>query len=160
MTLNWTFDLKDIVQTLALIAAAAGVWVRLRGIQNQLWLQAFTEYTRRYADAMANMPFEARHPGPPSELTSLDEETRKSTLTAMRRYFNLCSEELYLHERGRIDKETWVIWRTGIQESARWPYFAGSWVFLRDEYAPYQSFCDFMDDIVNKAMEKAKAVGK
>jgi len=117
--MNWhaAFDLKDIIETLALLAAAAGVWVQLRGIRKQLWLQMFTEYTRRYADAMASMPFEARRVSAAREVSPLKEHVREFVLTAMRRYFNLCSEELYLHQRGSIDDETWNIWKAGIRDS-------------------------------------------
>jgi len=148
MTLNTAFDLKDIIEALAFIAAAVSVWVQLRGIQNQMWLNTFTEYTRRYDEAMTTMPFEARGIGVPVEVNGLSDDLRKSVLTAMRRYFNLCSEERYLHQRGRIDSKTWNIWKTGIRDSACGPFFASAWRCLAAEYEFYPDFRDFMNDLV------------
>jgi hypothetical protein len=66
----------------------------------------------------------------------------------MRLYFNLCSEELYLHRRGRIDHETWNIWEKGIRGSAGDPFFASTWRLLSPEYESYPDFCDFMNGVV------------
>jgi len=33
-----------------LIATTCAVWVALTGVRDQLWLQTFSEYTRRYLD--------------------------------------------------------------------------------------------------------------
>jgi hypothetical protein len=153
---GWTVAVKVelasvITQVFLIVLALGSLVVALVSIRRQLWLATFTEYTRRYADAMHHMPFDARRAAPPKSLDTVDEEYRKSVLTAMRRYFNLCSEELYLRKIGRIDKKTWEIWLAGIKDSTKEPYFASSWEFLRPEYGGFPEFCSFVDDIVKQS---------
>jgi hypothetical protein len=143
--------MKHFLETLVLVAAAVGVWVQLRGIQNQLWLQMFTEYTRRYSEVMAGIPFEASGIGAPAELSTLEEDQRKAVIGGMRRYFNLCSEEFYLHQKERVDGETWGIWQSGIQASTRGPFFASSWRYLRAEYRFYPAFSKLIDGVIANA---------
>ena len=114
------------------IAALAGttvtalaLYVTIRGMRDQLWLLTFSEYTRRYAEVVRDLPSEpsarqlVRHPGIGDE--------RGRILNSARAYLNLASEEFFLHRRGRIDDETWSIWRTGIEQTVRLPWLRGAW---------------------------------
>jgi hypothetical protein len=151
MITKGSFELKHFIQTLALIAAVGGLFIQLHNIQNQLWLQTFMEYTRRYNDVMVNLPFEAVGLGEPAELSTLAEDQQKAVIRGMRRYFNLCSEELYLHQKKRVDDETWGIWKSGMWESAHGRFFGSSWRYLRPEYRAYPAFCDLIDGVLASA---------
>ena len=143
-----TADLMVAWATVALVLATALlVWVTLKGIREQLWLMTFSEYTRRYAEIMDVLPFEARRPGGHFDPAALSAAEREKMLGAMRRYLNLCSEEQYLRNRNRIDPETWEIWRTGIRDTVRLPLFKFAWEVLRPEYDYYSDFCTFMDSL-------------
>jgi hypothetical protein len=69
-------------------------------------------------------------------------------LNAARGNLNLCSEEYYLYRRGRIDSETWSIWRDGIEEVLRAPWLRQTWSRMRHEYAYYEPFCAFLDECI------------
>jgi hypothetical protein len=137
-----TFALVLVTALLALVT--------LKGIREQLWLMTFAEYTRRYSEIMDDLPFEARRPGGNFDLGALPVNERQRALGAMRRYLNLCSEELYLHQRRKVDDETWSIWVTGIRDTVRLPCFQHAWSLLRPEYDFYADFCSFMDDVAGK----------
>jgi len=128
-----------------------GVFVSLKGIRRQLWLQTFSEYTRRYSEIMDGLAFEARRPGGHFDFNQLPSAEREQTLGVMRRYFNLCSEEQYLHKRGTLDNATWAIWRTGIMDTVSMPCFPDAWKVLRQEYRCYDDFCTFIDGLVKDA---------
>jgi hypothetical protein len=51
---------------------------------------------------MNGLPFEARQPGNEYRLASLSQEERIRVLSAFLEYFNLCSEETWLHQQRRI----------------------------------------------------------
>ena len=90
---------------LVLITGVAGL-LSLRGLREQLWLVTFSEYTRRYSEIMDALPFEVRRPGGQFDVEAMPVDERDRALGAMRKYLNLCSEGLYLHNRGKIDGET------------------------------------------------------
>lgn len=138
--------------TLALVGATAFAGVAsLRGVRDQLWLITFSEYTRRYSEIMDGLPYEARRPGGDFDLKKLAEGERERVLATARRYLNLCSEELYLNKRGALDDGTWEIWRTGIADTARMPFFRDAWELLRQEYDYYGDFHAMVDDLLVKA---------
>ena len=131
------------------LIAAITVIVTLRGIRDQLWLSTFSEYTARYSKVMEDVPFEARDPHGTFDLESLPIQERERVLGAVRKYANLCSEELYLHQVGRIDKKTWGIWKTGIRDTMRTPCFRRGWELIRAEYEFYPGFREMMDEFIH-----------
>jgi hypothetical protein len=114
-------------------------------VKDQLWLHTFSEYTRRFEDAICSLPSDARRPGSAFDPKRLMPGQRAEVENSLRKYFNLCSEEHYLFMRGRIDKRTWNIWTTGIEDMFRLPWFADVWEDMRPEYSFYVEFCDFLD---------------
>ena len=66
-------------------------------------------------------------------------------MNAARAYLNLCSEEFYLHGRGKIDHETWGIWQDGMRETFGLPWIQQTWPTLRAEYESVPGFCDFLE---------------
>lgn len=74
----------------------------------------------------------------------LAREDRECLIGAMREYFNLCSEELFLHHQGWIDDAAWEIWEQGMKDRKKEPYFVYSWERLRSECSYFPAFCTFM----------------
>ena len=130
------------------LIAAITVIVTLRGIRDQLWLSTFAEYTSRYSQIMGRVPFAVRDPNGGVTLDDLSDHERECVLGAVRMYANLCSEELYLHDRKLIDKETWEIWQTGIRDTLRAPCFRAGWQKIRGDYKYYSDFQDRMDGFI------------
>ena len=50
-----------------------------------------------------------------------------SLLPHFYRYFDLCNEQAFLHDRGRISKSTWANWEDGIRTNMRRPAFVLAW---------------------------------
>jgi len=148
MTALTTDQILAVAQVAAVIVAAIAILVSLSGIRSQLWLTTFAEYTRRYSEIMEGLPFEARRPGGNFNLHALPAGERDHVLSVMRRYLNLCSEELYLRQRRQIDRATWEIWRTGMRDTRRLPCFAGVWPVLRSEYDYFPRFVSFVESLM------------
>lgn len=45
----------------------------------------------------------------------------------MYHYFDLCNQQAFLAERGRISRETWKFWKEGIASNIRRPAFERAW---------------------------------
>jgi hypothetical protein len=152
LALGWT-EVGVIAALATAAAAAAGLYVTMNGLRDQLWLQTFAEYTRRYADVVRDLPSESRRPGSAFDIARLAPDEREVVLNSARAYLNLTSEEYFLHSRGRIDDETWSIWRTGIEETVRLPWLRTAWRELEEEYTYVPEFCRFMDRCLHVAKE-------
>lgn len=142
---DWIASISAAFAAVGVIVAGVGVMAALRGVRDQLRMTTFIEYTKRYATIMASLPFDARKPDSGYDLASVSETERRRVLGVFRDYFNLCSEENWLHATGKLDADTWRIWKLGMKQVAASPAFAGAWDSLRDEYAVFRDFITFMD---------------
>ena len=127
---------------------AGAVVVSLKSLRDQLWLQVFTDFTRRYADIVATLPSESRRPDGAFRLNDLSDERRFEIENAARAYLNLCSEEHYLYLRKRIDRETWAIWRKEMEDVFRLPWIRDCWPALKQEYESYPKFVRFVAECI------------
>jgi hypothetical protein len=132
----------------AVFVAAVSILVTLKGIRDQLWLHMFSEYTKRYSEIVKSLPSESRRPGSDFRFEELSHEAQGEMLNVVRAYLNLCSEEYYLHRRGRIDRETWALWRLGMEETFRLPWMRQTWKLVRAEYVFFEEFNQFIDDCI------------
>jgi hypothetical protein len=131
----------------AVVVSAIAVVVALQGVRDQLRTATFLAYTARYGKIMAEVPYAARRPGSGYRLDKVAMQERINVLSAFRDYFNLCSEELFLHSIGRIDAKTWQIWRLGIRQVMEFPCYEEVWKELGPEYDYYKDFVRFMIDL-------------
>jgi hypothetical protein len=107
----------------------------------------------RYWEIVRDLPAESRRPGSEFALGILDPVERDRVLNAARGYLNLCSEEFYLHDRGRIDDMTWAIWKQGMIETLRLPWIQETWAELQPEYSYFDEFCEFIRSCIEKTAE-------
>jgi hypothetical protein len=135
VSVEQTLALLLVLVTLVLaVATLAVAIVTVRGFKDQLQLQTFSEYTRRYNELIDALPFGAGGPTPSIEIGRLEPSERERVMKTMRRYFNLCWEELHLYKSGKIDSKTWEIWVAGIRDTLRSPFFQQAWRELKPEY--------------------------
>ena len=148
--MNWQ-AIEAIGQIVGIIVAALAIWWGLRGVRRQMWLSTFFDYTKRYAEIIDRLPPSVRVPGDFLKLSDLPPPERERILSALRQYFNLCSEEHYLAEQRVLDRKTWGIWSTGIKDAFRNSVFRDGWALVLVEYEMYPEFCTFMDQLGGRA---------
>jgi hypothetical protein len=141
------------------LVTGIAILVTLKGVRDQLWLQTFSEWTDRYLDYVRELPPSARDSASGFSLDALDGQERARILNAVRLYLNLCSEEHYLHSRGKIDDETWEIWVVGMQDAFEAKWFRSAWRELRHEYHCYEGFRVFFDDCEAAAVARRATRG-
>lgn len=107
-----------------------------RSVKEQVKFHCFTEYTKRYQDLILKMP----------EDLDISSVSNRDVDIYMRLYFDLCSEEFYLHTKGVIDPYVWTLWADGIRTNMRKEAYRTAWKMLGGYYdAPL--FIHFMSDL-------------
>jgi hypothetical protein len=109
--------LTDFASIATAFGVAMGAW--------QLWLahkQSITSFedslAREYRELAATLPTSALLG---EQLTAVEQA---KYLDKFYRYFDLCNEQAFLHQNGRISKSTWTFWVDGILSNPRRPAFS------------------------------------
>ena len=107
-----------------LVAVVTVVYTQYKDrLQNKILM--FSEYTRRYQEILINMP--------QSIFDGTGEMDAKAKMY-MRLYFDLCSEEYHLWEKGMIPNQVWEMWKEGMQITTNRPVYKTAWEELSGEY--------------------------
>lgn len=119
----------------ALIYAAtliATVFIAFRQIKNaneiamkQSRNDFFAEYTKRYHDIILHMP---------DEVFEGSAKAEGATLKYMQLYFDLCSEEYHLHEKGLVPDGVWNNWKEGMEITTHVELYKRSWDRIKGNY--------------------------
>lgn len=104
-------------------------------LNRQQQLAVFTEYTGRYERIVESMPKELM-------------EDPFGKQTHMMLYFDLCSEEFYLHKKGLLSDEIWEMWIDGMRLTMKVQSYKTSWKSHAQFYN--EDFCYFFDqEVIN-----------
>ena len=137
----------------AVFIALLALFIQSRATQRQLRLQNFAEYTKRYQEIILHFPESINEPtfsleGLPSK------EQRDTTLRYMRAYFDLCSEEFFLHQENYIDRKTWDSWKEGMIFAFAKPSFQQAWAIIRKDTRFGKQFQAFADSAMVMTEER------
>lgn len=108
----------------AAVFTAFGAWAAVRQLR-LLEQQSVTTFedglVDEYRDIAKELPLDA--------LLGVDmgPQDVAAVLPVFYRYFDLCNQQVFLHEQGRIRTETWGLWRDGIVSNLQRPAFARAW---------------------------------
>ncbi len=139
-----------ILQNLLTVLASAGSLVATGAVvyslivlRNQLRLQVFLEYTRRFDEI--EFP-EGAFVEPWPRLTK--KRARKAE-RAFRKYFDLCSQEWWLHQSGKIESRVWEVWARGMADIVATAGGRHAWQTIRPEYQNvFPGFASFIDEFL------------
>ncbi|MCJ7450074.1 MAG: hypothetical protein MUO72_20565 [Bacteroidales bacterium] len=121
---------------------------QLKLFNEQLRLNFFAEYTKRYQEIILNLPEEISKSD--FSYTKLSDEVRSKTLRYIRAYFDLCSEEYDLWNAGYLDKRIWNYWREGIEYTFSKTAFKDAWGMISLDTKYYPQFTILITDLLNK----------
>lgn len=132
----------DVLAALSGIATAIGVGVaayQLRVTRKQ-GVTAFEDsLAAQYRQIASTLPLKALLG------ESLTPEEHRDHLHYFYRYFDLCNEQAFLHENGRVSDSTWTFWEDGILTNLRRPAFAAAWQEIaaraKDDFNELRSLC-------------------
>jgi len=123
---------SDWIALTGVIATGAGVlviWKQTSRLADQLKLQHFSDYTKRYQEIILCFPEDVN-----SEKFVL--EGRKdyaSVMRHMRAYLDLCFEEWHLNQENVIDSGTWRLWSSGMKTAFSKTAFQQAWERIKKD---------------------------
>ena len=136
-------NLLTVLASAGSLVATGAVVYSLIVLRNQLRLQVFLEYTRRFDEI--EFP-EGAFADPWPRLTK--KRARKAE-RAFRKYFDLCSQEWWLHQSGKIESRVWEVWARGMADIVATAGGRHAWQAIRPEYQNvFPGFASFIDDFL------------
>ena len=125
-----------IIALIALIVSIVSIVYTIRSEHKHNQLSFFTEYTRRYQEIMLH-------------IYSVKENDKSPYI---RLYFDLCSEEFYLHNNGHLPDDIWNMWMEGMRLIVNNQDFITEWKRASQSYDDV--FCIFFDREIFKHTQK------
>jgi len=122
-------EISSLVATAALVAGLFFAMIQLQALKKQVGVAVFTTYTQRYMDLMDKLPSSA-YDTQTQDLRT--EPLGEVELRTLRSFFDLWSEELYLHTVELVEPKVWGLWENGIQSHMKSKAFQEGWVRIYD----------------------------
>jgi hypothetical protein len=140
--------LPNIPTFLLVIVAIASFIVGSRLTQRQLKVQNFVEYTKRYQEIILHFPENIN--AKTFKLDKLPKKTRDQTLRLMRAYYDLCSEEHYLHAKHYLSEDFWQLWKSGMRVAFSKVSFKQAWAIIMRDSTFDDGFVAFVDSNITR----------
>ena len=128
----------------AVIIAGYGLWKQLKKLNQELALQHFSDYTKRYQDIVAQFPENINER---DFVLDREHDDYERTMRAMRTYFDLCFEEHYLNSRKFMDEKIWEVWKCGMKTAMSKPAFQQAWKIVEADTVYGKEFDKFIRDL-------------
>jgi hypothetical protein len=117
--------LSAVANVATAIAVICAAWQLL--LSQRQAVTAFEDaLAKEYRDIAATLPVKALLGEP------LTEEEHVKSFDEFYRYFDLCNQQVFLHQTGRVSASTWKFWQEGIASNLRRPAFARAWSEISD----------------------------
>ena len=125
----------DWISAFASVIAACGVFLafwQLRISKNIAQLEFEDGLAKEYRELAANIPTKALLG------VELSEEEFQKSFDELYRYIDLTNEQVSLRQRGRINKEAWINWLSGIKSNLSLPPFKRAWSEIKEKSKSFQ----------------------
>lgn len=143
-------QIGTLIAALGVLATVWGIRASMREARKALAIGVFTTYTNRYAEIMKELPDELR-----GKLFDVTIERIKgndaSVDRALALYFDLCAEELYLHEHRMLPEHVWPIWAKQMTDCLRSDVAREYWLHNQAAFASNEAFVTFVNDRLQQA---------
>ncbi len=106
-------EIANIIALTTIVITLIMNFIQNAKISDQMKLQMFSEYTKRYQDIMFNLPLNYFQ----NDFTYSKSDEKIKIKKYLRMYFDLSSEEYYLFKSKKIDDKVWNEWKSGILEN-------------------------------------------
>lgn len=124
MVMDWL----GLINALASVATAIGVFLagwQIRLAKRQAITQFEDDLTKQYREIIKDIPTDAL-----LGLEISDDEYER-TRHAFYRYIDLCNEQVFLRQQGRVCEGTWKLWGDGIESNLLRPAFQKAWIDIK-----------------------------
>jgi len=144
-TSDWINLGVALITLLGTTVALVALWLQIRKMNQQMMIQQFSDYTKRYQEIILRFPEDISK----SSFKVQDHKNYESLMRNMRTYFDLCFEEWYLNNRKLIDSDIWCIWEGGMKTALSKSAFQQSWSIILKDTNFGQGFEEFIDNLIH-----------
>lgn len=123
------------------------IYLQLRALSQQVKLQHYSDYTKRYQEIALKFPEEVNR----KDFSLVGREDYDKTMRYMRAYFDLCFEEWDLNNKQLIEPTFWSVWKGGMAFALTKPAFQQAWSIIRRDSSFGAEFEAFVDQCINAA---------
>ncbi len=155
-------EIADWIQSIGIFLAIIGLIItivnnrkQLKIYNEQLKLNFFADYTKRYQEIILNFPENINRKD--FNYQNIPDEIKNKTLRYMRAYFDLCSEEYDLYREGYISEKVWRNWEEGIEFAFSKKAFIDAWELLKFDAIYYPEFTSWITEMLNDDAIKKNA---
>jgi len=145
---DWISLGSAVATFLSVIVAIIAIWLQMKKLNNQLIIQQFSDYTKRYQEIILHFPENINE----QSFDFSTDPNKNTTMRYMRAYFDLSFEEWHLNQRKLIDSETWNVWEGGIKTALSKTAFKNAWLVIKKDTSYGQEFETFLDHLVPVAV--------
>lgn len=139
---DWIQLISTTVLIISIVVTASLSYGAIREIRDQVRTTVYLECTKRYYDIVTQLPDGASDPK--RSVLYSPGINKGEIMGLMRAYYDLCSEQFYLHGSGKISQGTWDHWRGGLIFTIKLPTFREAWDEIKEE-GYEKSFVDFIN---------------
>ena len=144
---DWITFGSTIVTGLGVGVSIIALWLQLKKLNDQLMLQHFADYTKRYQEIFQRFPEEIHDPG--FDLHGWQDYN--SIMRVLRAYFDLCFEQWYLHTQRMIDDRIWKIWEGGMKTAFSKLALQQAWLIVSRDTPFGKGFEDYVSSLITEA---------
>lgn len=140
--------ISDWIGLFAALMTAAGVivvFVQLQKLGQQIKLQSFADYTKRYQEIVLRFPEDINS----SDFVLVGRSDYEVVMRNMRAYLDLSFEEWFLNRSELLDFKIWELWSGGILTALSKSAFQQAWGIVRKDTKFGSEFEAFIDDCMN-----------
>ena len=153
--------LADWIQLGMALVAIVGLTITIlnnkrqfQSLNEQMKLSCFADYTKRYQEIILNFPECIYRED--FTYSQLSDSEKEKTLKYMRIYFDLCSEQLFLHNQNYIEPKIWKNWEEGIRWSFSRKAYRDAWDITCQNTVYYNDFSDWIRQLINESKGNSK----
>ncbi len=139
-----TIAIGDILTLVTIIVVATTGLIQIRQLYKQSRLSSFAEYTKRYQDILLNLP--SNYFAETFSFDGVDDASREQIHRFTRVYFDLCSEEYFLHKEHYIPDKIWEEWEKGILSNFGYEHTQSQWKSVSGAEDLYGEFKKYIND--------------
>jgi hypothetical protein len=143
-TSDWIALGSTLATLTGVIVSVFVLWKQLGKLSDQLFMQQFADYTKRYQDIILHFPEDINK----HDFDFVGRSDYHQTMRYIRAYFDLCFEEWYLNERHLIDKETWVVWGGGMKTALSKTAFRQAWEIIKNDTSYGKKFENYIASLL------------
>ena len=142
---DWIQAICSVVTLILTLVSILFALRQLRSVSQQLTIQNFSDYTKRYQEIILSLPENVNDDQ--FQIEDLHEPDREKLMRSMRAYYDMSFEEYWLNQTGLIWKPIWTIWSGGMKTACSRPAFRQAWQIIGNDSDYGVEFHQFIDKL-------------